>query len=182
MLLKVTKNQHFNPSLEKKVLEKSQGESNWPFPNLSRVKAIKECEKKEYETKECKFTPNLQSLIAHFSHKNDLLFVCKIGNFIIYFIVCLNIIFFENIAEKKCLSNLIGLIESILLGLISIQRFPRPFFHYPRDYSDRTFLFIKNIYKSKKHYNYQALQYWSLSIIYLYKVESRDYSHFDFWL
>ena len=62
--------------------------------------AIKECERKECAAKECKFSPNLQSLIAHFWHKNGLLLFQKICNFIIYFSVCLNIILFENIADN----------------------------------------------------------------------------------
>ena len=45
--------------------------------SLFRVKAIKECEREKCETKECKFTPNLQSLTAHFLPKIACYFFVK---------------------------------------------------------------------------------------------------------
>ena len=79
ILLKVTEIQGFNLSLENRVLEKQQENSNQP-PSPFRVKAIKECKRKGCKTKECKFTPNLQSLIAHFLHKMAHYFFVKFVN------------------------------------------------------------------------------------------------------
>ena len=43
------------------------------------------------------------------------------------------------------------------LTKLSLSNDDVEFQQFTRDYSDRTFLFIKNIYKSKNRYNYQVL-------------------------
>ena len=68
---------------------------------------MKECErkaswKKQYRTKECKFTPNLQFLIAYFSRKIVQIFV-KFVTFVKCFSVSFNIIVFQNLANNVML-------------------------------------------------------------------------------
>ena len=52
-----------------------------------------------------------------------------------------------------------GATPGVPLGLSQITYLTRSCFVDSSDYSDRTFVFIKNIYKSKNRYNCQLLLY-----------------------